>query len=46
MVSLAEGKTVILLSRNLTKAYHLPKTNVIFWRTGVAFILGGILGGL
>jgi len=37
---------MLYFTEYLAEVYHLPKTNVLFWWTGVAFMLGGILGGL
>jgi OPA family glycerol-3-phosphate transporter-like MFS transporter len=38
--------TPLSLKEYLAEVYFLPKTQVLFWWTGVAFMLGGILGGL
>jgi len=37
---------MLYFTEYLAEVYHLPKTNVLFWWTGVAFMLGGIFGGL
>lgn len=37
---------MLYFTEYLDEVYHLPKKNPLFWWTGVAFMLGGIFGGL
>ncbi len=37
---------MLYFTEYLGEVYNLPKTNHLFWFTGVAFMVGGILGGL
>ncbi|MCE1228934.1 MAG: MFS transporter [Firmicutes bacterium] len=37
---------MLYFTEYLDEVYHLPKKNPLFWWTGVAFMLGGVFGGL